>query len=267
MKKYRPQIVMFILLMLSVILAGCGSAAAAKTGTLRVGVRDDIMNFGYQNKDTGRYYGFEIDLADRLAKRLGYGGVEYVTVQPEDRKEKLLNGEVDCLIACYSIAETRLANFDFSAPYYKDRIRIMVENSTLFDSIDDLKDKKVGVLAGANTAILVGIRMHELGLLPAFDEAGFNPITFDQGLCYYRAERYSDLDTALEQGDVDAVCMDGSIAQGYMNENRRFLDEIIAEQEYGIATQKGSALSGPVADAVQQMLDDGTIAELIDKWD
>ena len=38
-------------------------------------------------------------------------------------------------------------------------------------------------------------------------------------------------------------------------------------QEYGVATQKDSALSQPVAEAIQGMLDDGTIAELTDKWD
>ena len=40
----------------------------------------------------------------------------------------------------------------------------------------------------------------------------------------------------------------------------------IAHQEYGVATVKDSAFSAPVAEAVQAMLDDGTIKRLIDKW-
>lgn len=248
------------------LLLGAG-AASASAGTLKVGVRDDIMNFGYLNETTGKYYGLEIDLAYRLAKELGYEDVAFTAVQPENRKEMLLSGEVDCLIACYSIAETRLNNFDFTAPYYEDAIRVMVEKSTLFTGLEDLRNKRVGVLAGANTAILLGIKMHEEGLLPAFDEAAFNPITFSDGLSYLRAEHYGDLITALESGEVDAVCMDGCIAQGYLNDDRAFLDAIIATQDYGVATQKGSALSQPMADAIQKFLDDGTLDALIDKWD
>lgn len=60
--------------------------------------------------------------------------------------------------------------------------------------------------------------------------------------------------------------MDACIAQTYMNDQRMFLDVSIAHQEYDVATVKDSALSAPVAEAVQAMLDDGTIERLIDKW-
>ena len=44
------------------------------------------------------------------------------------------------------------------------------------------------------------------------------------------------------------------------------MDIQLAEQNYGVATQKGSELSGQVEQAIQEMLDDGTIDTLIDKW-
>ena len=61
-------------------LALLGAAAGAET--LRVGVRDDIINFGFYNETTGKYYGLEIDLAAELARRIGCDGVEYITVRP-----------------------------------------------------------------------------------------------------------------------------------------------------------------------------------------
>lgn len=64
--------------------------------------------------------------------------MEYITVTPDTRKDMLLNGEVDVVIATYSIAESREENFDFSAPYYEDDTIIMVEKSTLFGSIREL---------------------------------------------------------------------------------------------------------------------------------
>ena len=51
-----------------------------------------------------------------------------------------------------------------------------------------------------------------------------------------------------------------------MSSDRSILDFTIDTQKYGVATQKDSALSQPVAEAVQGMLDDGTIARLTDKW-
>lgn len=242
------------------------TTASANAETLRVGVRDDIMSFGYLNPTTGKYYGLEIDLADLLAEELGYTDVAFITVTPDNRKDMLLGGEVDCIIACYSVSDTRLANFDFTDPYYSDGIKIMIQNSTLFTSLRDLRGKKVGVLAGANTAVLLGIKMHEQGLLPAFDQAAFNPVTFSDGLSFLRAEHYADLVTALEAGEVDAVCMDGCIAYGFMNDERTLLDDVIAPQNYGVATVKGSALSQPMADAVRKLLDNGTIDGLIEKW-
>ena len=111
-------------------LSGCTAADSQQEGdTLRVGVRSDIVNFGYLNERTGKYYGLEIDIAEEMARRMGYADVEFVTVTPDTRKDMLMNGEVDCLAACYSISDTRLENFDFSPAYYTDDAVIMVENS------------------------------------------------------------------------------------------------------------------------------------------
>ena len=70
-------------------LAGCsGESNGGSQGgdTLRVGVRDDVMNFSYLNEQTHEYYGLEIDLANDLAERLGYENIEFSTVTPDDRR-------------------------------------------------------------------------------------------------------------------------------------------------------------------------------------
>ena len=60
--------------------------------------------------------------------------------------------------------------------------------------------------------------------------------------------------------------MDDSITDTYMNDDRSLLDINISDQQYGVATQKGSELSPRVAEVIQGMLDDGTIAALVEKW-
>lgn len=238
-------------------LAGAAGHAYAAPKTLKVGVRDDIMHFGYLNPNTGKYYGFEIDLAEALADELGYDDVEYVSVQPDNRKDTLLSGEVDCLIAAYSVSETRLENFDFSPAYYTDYSSIMVEKSSLIHELGDLVGKRIGVLDGANTAPKLTEKMIEAKLVTEDDPKGSTLVPMDT---------YGELSVALEEGAVDVVCMDGCIARAFMEDDREILDEKIGQEEYAVATQKGSGLSASVAEAIQQMLDDGTIDGLIEKW-
>lgn len=258
-------------------LTGCDDAAGAAgriagggSGTLRAGVRADVVGFGYLNEGTGNYYGLEIDLVSELAERLGYGDVEFVTVVPDDRKERLLAGEVDLVAACYSIADSRLENFDFSPAYYDDEVVAVVQNSSLIESVDDMRGLTFGTMAGSNAAPLLSVKLYETGFSngePVTANDDNSEVEFDT----WRLRQfpgYQELSDALEQGVVDAMVLDGAIAHTYMDDKRSVLEGfVVAEQSYGVATQKDSALSAPVAEAVQAMLDDGTVAALQDKWD
>ena len=79
--------VLSAMLIFSISFAGCGKSANG-SGTLKVGVRSDIINFGYLNEDTGRYYGLEIDIAGEMAKRMGYSDVEFIEVTPDNRRAR-----------------------------------------------------------------------------------------------------------------------------------------------------------------------------------
>lgn len=250
---------------LGILAAGCSQASGS--GTLTVGVRDDIINFGYLNEKTEKYYGLEIDIAREMAERMGYKDVEFVTVTPDTRKDMLLDGEVDCIVATYSIADSRLENFDFSEPYYTDSVQVVVEKSTMISGIEELAGLNIGTMAGSNASPLLATKLYEMGMIT--DQVISNTDTFTQyeGVSVTKAPSYDELDALLESGEVDAACMDRCIAETYMNDDRKFLDTIIAEQQYGVATQKDSDLSKEVGEAIQGMLDDGTIDEMIDKWD
>lgn len=250
------------------MLCGCGGSAAQSegSGTLRVGVRDDIVNFSYLNEQTGKYYGFEVDLAEEMAARMGYADVEFVTVEPDTRKEMLLNGDVDCVAACYSIAESRLENFDFSPAYYTDEPVIMVENSSLITGVEQLSGLNIGTMSGANTSPILATRLFELGIIGPNVISNTDEGTQYEGVYVTKIDSYQALSQALEEGTVDAVAMDGSFSRTYMNDDRSTFTIGMQAQEYGVATQKDSALSQPVSDAIQSMLDDGTVDALIDKW-
>lgn len=257
--------------------SSAGSAAGTSSGAekvgqgkLRVGVRSDIMGFGYLNKKTKKYYGMEIDLADDLASRLGYEGTEFSTITPENRKQMLLDHKIDCIIGCYSIAESRKKNFDFSPSYYTNSVIMVVQNSSLTADMSGLKGGTIGTMAGANTAPMLAQELTKDGFSDG-QVRSTNEDNSDVQFDTYRLLQfpsYQDLSDALEEGTVDAMAMDGAIAKTYMDDKRAILPDFsINPQEYGIATNKGSALTKPIAKAVQEMLDDGTIDKLIDKWD
>lgn len=255
------------------LATGCEGGAAgggSGKGVLRAGVRADVVNFGYLNERTCNYYGLEIDLVNEIAERMGYGDVEFVTVIPDNRKEMLLEGQIDLICGCYSIADSRLENFDFSPAYYDDRVVAVVQNSSMIGSVDDLRGRTFGTMAGSNAAPLLSTKLYEIGftngeVVTANDDN--SEVSFDTwNLLQFPS--YQELSDALESGDVDAMVLDGAIAQTYMDDKRVVLDGFtVAEQSYGVATQKDSELSQPVAEAVQAMLDDGTVAALQDKWD
>ena len=248
-------------------VVGCdGAAAAGGGGTLKVGVRSDIVNFSLLNEQTGKYYGLEIDIAEEMAERLGYSDVEYSTVTPDDRKETLLEGKVDCLIACYSIAESRLENFDFSPAYYNDTTSVMVENSSLITDITQLHGGVFGIMSGSNAGPLLASKLNEMGIIGDNVISNTDEGTQYEGVYVKKYPSYADLSQALEEGEVDAAVMDGSIAGTYIDDDRSLLDVNISDQLYGVATQKDSDLSPRIAEAVLAMLDDGTIAALIEKW-
>lgn len=75
----------------AVVLPACSNSNSDMSGKARlnVGVRSDIVGFSERNPNNGKYYGFEIDLANELANRLGYGGCSFTSVTPETREEML----------------------------------------------------------------------------------------------------------------------------------------------------------------------------------
>ena len=204
-----------------------------------------------------------------MASRLGFSDVEFATVLPETRKDMLMNGEIDCLVACYSIAESRQKNFDFSAAYYADDSVIVVENSSLVDDVEDLKGLTFGTMAGSNTAPQLVIKLTESGFtsgeaLSASEDN--SDVQFDTFHLVQMAS-YQELAQALEEGRIDAACMDGSIAKTYMSSGPQH--PRLYDRYAGVWCRHDKRIPRSASRCRGRgrgMLDDGTIARLTDKW-
>ena len=85
-------------------VSACG---ADETGKIRIGIKFDQPGLGF--KKNGTYVGFDVDVAKYVAKKLGYSEDEIVWKEsPSKQREAMLqNGDVDYIVASYSITDER----------------------------------------------------------------------------------------------------------------------------------------------------------------
>ena len=229
-------------------------------GVLRVGVKNAVIGFGFQDTLSGEYSGLEISIAEKIAESLGVD-IEFTAVTAATRTELLDSGDIDCVLATFTITDERKESWDFSTPYFTDHVTVLVENASGITSLADLVDKKVGVSSGSTSAKSLVSAMVDAGVISGdnFDAETFDPATWTEGITFQQYDDYPTISTALSAGEVDAFCVDKSILAIYHTDSRSYIEEEFAPQEYGVATTKGSGLSTIVDELVQGWLADGTI--------
>ncbi len=233
-------------------------------GVLKVGVKNAVIGFGYQDPLTNEYSGMEIDIAKKIADKLGVD-VEFTTVTAATRTELLDSGDIDCVLATFTITDERKESWDFSTPYYTDHVTVLVNDASGIKSIGDLKDKKVGVSSGSTSAksLVEEMLAKNVFTSEAFSVDTFDPATWTDSVSFQQYDDYPSISVALGAGEIDAFCVDKSILAVYKTEGRSYIDDEFAPQEYGVATKKGSGFSKYVDDVVNELLNDGTIDKLI----
>lgn len=119
------------------------------TGVLRVGVRTKYPPFA--NHEGGTPRGFEIDLAQALAKRVG-ATATFITVTPANRIAALGEGWVDLTIATMGHTVQRDGQARFIRPhYYQSETLIAGRKSVELRSWEGLSGKTICVSVGNST--------------------------------------------------------------------------------------------------------------------
>ncbi len=230
-----------------------GKEAAGENGTFIVGFDQDFPPMGFVGND-GEYTGFDLELAEEVANRLG---MEFVP-QPIawDAKDMELNsGTIDCIWNGFTM-NGREDDYTWSEPYMDNSQVFVVASDSGITSFADLAGKIVEVQADSSA---------ETALKDNTELAG----TFGT------LQTTPDYNTAfmdLEMGAVDAIAMDVIVA-GYQIEQRGdndsylILEETLASEEYGIGFKKGNEeLRDKVQTTLEEMAADGTLKTISDKW-
>lgn len=238
--------------------------AIVDRGTLRVGVKNAVVGFGFEDTLTNEYTGLEISIAKKIAEELGVK-YEFTAVTAATRTELLDSGDIDCVLATFTITDERKESWDFSTPYFTDFVTVLVETASGITTLEDLTDKVVGVSSGSTSARALTAAMIEAGFITGdeFDKATFDPSTWTEGITYQQFDDYPTISTALHAGEIDAFCVDKSILAIYNTDERDYIKDSFSPQDYGVATKKDSGFSAYVDELVVAWLADGTIEGFI----
>lgn len=233
-------------------------------GTLRVGVKNAVIGFGYQDPLTQEYAGLEISLAKKIAEYLKVD-IEFTAVTAATRTELLDSGDIDCVLATFTITDERKKSWDFSTPYFTDYVTVLVEKASGITTLKDLLNKKVGVSSGSTSAKALVTAMTEGSIISKdkFSADTFDPATWVEGVKFQQFDDYPTISTALSAGEIDAFCVDKSILAIYNTDSRTYIADKFSPQNYGVATKKGSGLSPVAEELITKWLADGTVDTLI----
>jgi glutamate transport system substrate-binding protein len=248
---------------LALTLAACGSGTpsggsggtagggGAGGGSLKIGIKFDQPGMGL--KKGSEYSGFDVDVAKYVAKQLGTSEDNITWVQaPSAQRETLIQtGQVDFVVATYSITDARKEKVSFAGPYFIAGQDLLVRSDdATITGPDALDGKKLCSVTGSTSAQKVkakypGVQLQEFGT-------------------------YSECLPALQTGGVDALTTDDTILAGYAAQEQykgkfKVVGKPFSEEKYGIGLKKGdTAMCTKISDAVKKMVSDGSWQKALD---
>ena len=220
-------------------------------GVLRVGVKQDLPNFGYRDPESNQYTGMEVEIAKKVAAELGVD-IEFTPVTAQTRGALLDNGQLDMVIATFTITEERKELYNFTTPYYTDAVGFLVrKDSNVQSSWEALDGLTIGVTQGSIQWGLLEEIAAEKGIELNFRELGSN----------------SEVVVALAAHRVDAFSIDQSILSAFLGKTNELLDLQYQPSEYGIVTKKSNTDLATYLDGlVQDWTEDGTLQAIYDDF-
>ncbi|MFE5828895.1 glutamate ABC transporter substrate-binding protein [Streptomyces sp. NPDC056488] len=210
---------------------------AKKRGRLVVGVKEDQPYVGEKDPATGRYSGFDIEIAKMMAASLGFdpARVEFRTIASANRETALQNGQIDYYVGTYTINDNRKKLVGFAGPYYLAGQSLLVRaDEKDIRGPQDLAGKRVCSAAGSTPYQRIE-KDHPEAELVAYDTYS---VCVDNLLTY----------------QVDAVTTDDTILLGYaakVPDELKVVGKPFSEEPYGIGVPRGdNALRFALDDAL-----------------
>jgi glutamate transport system substrate-binding protein len=240
-------------------LAACGSddggnGGAGATGgggeTVKVGIKFDQPGLGLKTGAT--YSGFDVDLANYIAKELNLTP-EFVEAVSSQRETLLKTGQVKYIVGTYSITDKRKADVSFVGPYFVAGQDLLIRaDDTSITGPDSLDGKKLCSVKGSTSAVNVQKEV------PGVNLQEYNT--------------YSLCVDALKSGSIDALTTDDTILAGYAAQEAnkgqlKVVGNTFSTENYGVGVQKDDTeFCNQVVEAVKKFIDSGEWQKSVDKY-
>jgi glutamate transport system substrate-binding protein len=217
----------------------------AESGEIIIGVKYDQPGIGFKDPAEDMPTGIDPELGKVLAASLGIAPEEITWKETisDNREIFITGGEVDLVLASYSITDERRAEVGQAGPYYVTGQQLLVKSDSDIDSLEDVAGTEVCSVTGSTS-------------LENIEAEGATPRGFDT---------YSECVDQVLSGAVDAMTTDGAILLGYAAENPDELKVVVdpfSEERYGV----GYSLDYPemcqwIVDTLTAAQEDGTFDE------
>jgi polar amino acid transport system substrate-binding protein len=242
---------LIVVLVFTLGLVGCGKQTNTSTAkVLKVGAETTFPPFEFQDETSKEYVGFDIDLAKAIGKQMGYE-VQIQNIGFDGLIPALDAGNIDLIASAMSITDERAKKVNFSKPYYKSGLSIVVQSSNnTIHSFKDLEGKKIAVQIGTTSA-------EEARKITNAQVREFNS----------NSEAYME----LKNGGVDAVVNDLPVNSYYLTKtggkDAKLVGEVANAEDYGLATaKKNTELNEKINKALDELKKNGEYDKIYVKW-
>ena len=241
-------------------LVGCGGGEAPATEEGGEAAAEKLVMATnatfppYEYYESSDIVGIDVEIGAAIAEKLGMGfevqDMEFDSIVPA-----VSSGKADFGMAGMTVTEERLQSVDFSDTYATGVQVVIVKEDSDITSVDDLfaegASHKIGVQTGTTG---------DLYTTDDIEGAGLGTVE--------RFPKGADAVLAVTQGKIDCVVIDNEPAKQFVeaNEGLKILDTEYAVEDYAIALAKDSELTEKVNTALQELIADGTVQGIIDKY-
>lgn len=211
----------------------------------------NIGNVPWEYEDSsGAYVGFEIDLVNEIAARLGKT-VKFENIPFQGLFPAVQSGRINMAVSSITITQKRLESLTFAQPYYDSDQSLTVLASSGISSSADLKGKTVGVDTSSTGDIYATEREAEWGLAGISRYEGLAPAMLD-----------------LQAGRIDGYISDIPALLYYTKDKPEFkvAERLLTGEQYSIMFNKDDPLATEVNDVITTLKNEGFIAGLHEKW-
>lgn len=231
-----------------------GTETAGNGKTFTVGFDASFPPYGYQ--ENGEYVGFDLDLAQEVCDRNGWEIVK-TPIDWDAKNIELNGGSIDCIWNGFTI-NGREDDYTWTPAYINNTQVFAVNKNSGIKKAADLAGKNV--LVQADSSALAALQDEENTDIKALADS-FGSLT--------QVPDYESALMELEAGSADAVAMDEGVAltKQAQNDNIVILDDVISQEQYGIAFKKGNdELRDQVWSTLLEMEKDGTVDKIAAKY-